>query len=492
MTNRKLRADSLAVGISVVLVMTIVQRGIGFVRGIWFCRLLDDARLGQWAIGFGFISLVTPMLLFGLPGSMPRFIEAYLQKGQLRGFLMRILGLTGLVSVLGISALLLLPAQFGSYIFGDNESINLVVGLAFAVSCVIVFNVTNEVLAGMRLVRVGQMTQFVNSVAFTALGVLWLYQGGGIAGLLVMFGVSSMIGTLPAWWVLARGWQPGEHSSQPFSGRSMWRRVIPYAAAIWAMNLLSNSFELADRYMLLHLADGGGESGDAQIGQRLLGQYHSSLLIPYLFISLANMASSMLTPYLVVDWERGAKEVVAQRLEQFMVWLSTTFTLGAAVALMLVPFVFQRFLQGRYDGGLEVMPICFLFCVWFAIATLAQAYLWVSEKGKLVAIVMALGLLTNVALNAVLVPRVGLNGAVWGTCLAHFAVLTGTWWAIGRCGYKLNSLAVWITLLPTGLLAGPVVAMLGVAIGVLASPKLRRYYGAGLAAAGCQFRAFAR
>lgn len=487
MTNRKLRADSLAVGISVVLVITIFQRGIGFVRGIWFCRLLDDASLGQWAMGFGFISLVTPMLLFGLPGSLPRFIEIYLQKGQLRGFLFRIIGLTGLVSVLGIVAMLVLPGQFGFLVFGDGEATSLVAGLAVAVSSVIVFNVTNEVMAGMRLVRVGSMTQFVSSVAFTVLGVLWLSGGGGIPGLLMMFGASALLGTIPAWWALAGGWEAGGQETQPWSGSSMWRRVLPYAAAIWAMNLLSNAFELADRYMLLHLS-----GGDATTGQRFLGQYHSSLLIPYLFISLANMASSVLTPYLVVDWESGNRALVAQRLERFLVAISTTFTLGAAVALTLVPFVFDHFLQGRYKGGMEVMPTCFLFCVWFATATLAQAYLWVSERGKLVAVVMALGLVANIVLNAILVPRVGLNGAVWGTCLAHFVVLTGTWWAIGRSGYKLDRSVIWITLLPTGLLVGPLFAVLGVAMAILANPKLRRYSGAVVSAAGCQFRAFAR
>src|SRR6056297_4340519 len=88
---RAFRADSLALGMSVMLLMTIVQRGIGFFRSSWFCRMLDDQMLGQWAMAFGFVTMITPMLLLGLPGSLPRYVETYRQQGHLRAFLKRIL-----------------------------------------------------------------------------------------------------------------------------------------------------------------------------------------------------------------------------------------------------------------------------------------------------------------------------------------------------------------------------------------------------------------
>ena len=490
MTSRRLKADTLAVGVSVVLIMTVVQRGVGFMRGIWFCRLLDEPSLGRWAMAFGFLSLVTPMMLLGIPGSLPRFIELYLQQRQLAGFLRRILALTALVSSLAVFSMLVAPGLFGKLVFDDSGSIQLVFALALAVGTVILFNVTNEILAGLRLVRLGATNQFINSVAFTVLGGYWLASGGQVAGLLVMFALSCLIGAVPGWWAFLRSaanWSTPEASEVCFPAKSMWGRVLPYAAALWSMNLLSNAFELADRYMLLHFTNGGPETG-----QRFLGQYHSSLIIPYLFISLANMGASMLTPYLVVDWEKGEKEQVAQKLERFLMMTATMFTAAAAVALVCCPWIFDNFLQGRYSEGLNVMPMCFVFSVWFAISTLAQAYLWVSERGKLVAIVMAVGLATNIAANAILVPRVGLDGAVWGTLLSHFVVLVGSWWAIGKSGFRLDSTTVWMTILPATLIAGPAVALAATVATVCASPKLRRYSAAAISAAGCQFRVFAR
>lgn len=473
------------------MIMTIVQRGIGFVRGMWFCRLLDDVDLGLWAMAFGFITLVTPMMLFGIPGSLPRFVEQYVRQNRLIGFLKRVLGLTAILSLLGVSTMLIVPQVYGQVVFGDSQSSQLVIALAISVASIILFNVTNELLAGLRLVRVGSTNQFVHSVSFTILGALWLANGGKVPGLLIMFAISSLIGVLPGWWALGRAAfvdaSSHKESVTTFPSRPMWSRLLPYAAALWAMNLLSNAFELSDRYMLLHFS-----SSDSETGQRFLGQYHSSLIIPYLFISLANMASSVLTPYLVVDWEKGNKPRVSEQLERFLIGMCTCFTAAAAIALIASPIVFNRFLEGRYSDGLGVMPLCFVFCVWFALSTFAQIYLWVAERGKLVPIVMAAGLATNISANAILVPRIGLDGAVWGTLFSHFVVLLGTWWAIGRSGFRLDAVIIWLTILPATLLAGPTAALLAIAVSFLASPKLRQFSTGTLTAAGCQFRAFAR
>ena len=43
-------ADSLAMGVVVMLAMTIIQRFVGFFRSIWICRILDDNEVGQWAM----------------------------------------------------------------------------------------------------------------------------------------------------------------------------------------------------------------------------------------------------------------------------------------------------------------------------------------------------------------------------------------------------------------------------------------------------------
>jgi len=466
---RAFRADSLALGMSVMLLMTIVQRGIGFFRSIWFCRMLDDQMLGQWAMAFGFVTMITPMLLLGLPGSLPRYVETYRQQGHLRAFLKRILWCTGGLSCAAMAMMLLVPEPFGWLIFRQSTSGSLVAAVGVTVLSVILFNSMNELVAALRQVRVVSFMQFIQSVGFTVIAITWLAVDGRLIGLVFSFAAAGLLGTLPAWWILSRNWQSLPLSNEAFDAAAMWRRVLPYAAALWVMNLLSNAFEFSDRYMILHF------SAAADMGQSLVGQYHSARIIPGLFVSVAMMGSGVLLPYMAADWEAGKQTAMAERLRKILFSVSAVFTLGASLALGFAPWLFESLLGGRYSGGLSVLPLAFTISVWAALITVAQNYLWVAERGKFVGWSLAVGLATNLALNAFLLPLYGLHGAVVATLLSHLVVLLGIWLAMRRSGFDWDSSLIWGTLLPATLLGGPIASFACVTAVLLFSSQARRW-----------------
>ena len=84
-----LQAETLVDSVLILLVLTVVQRMVGFVREILFCRWLNAEQLGQWDLGFGFLMLAAPLAVLSLPGTFPRYVERYRQQGQLRSFLRR-------------------------------------------------------------------------------------------------------------------------------------------------------------------------------------------------------------------------------------------------------------------------------------------------------------------------------------------------------------------------------------------------------------------
>ena len=88
-TSQQLRPDTLAASVTILLVANIVQRSIGFGRGILFCRWLSPDELGTWDMAYSFLLLAAPVVVLGLPGSFGRYLERYRQRGQLRTFLRR-------------------------------------------------------------------------------------------------------------------------------------------------------------------------------------------------------------------------------------------------------------------------------------------------------------------------------------------------------------------------------------------------------------------
>src|SRR5690349_10543622 len=78
-----LRHETLAQSVVALLVLAVLQRGIGFVRGVLVCRWLSPDELGQWDLAFSFLTLAAPLAVLGLPGSFGRYVEHFRQRGML-------------------------------------------------------------------------------------------------------------------------------------------------------------------------------------------------------------------------------------------------------------------------------------------------------------------------------------------------------------------------------------------------------------------------
>ena len=453
-----------------MLAMTVVQRGVGFFRGIWFCRLLDDAVVGQWSMAYDFIVMVTPIMLLGIPGSLPRYAEHFRHRGHLPALVLRLFTVTAILGGLFFTLLLCFPEQFGWFVFLDPQSTSLVVCIGVTMLATVAFNSVYQLVSSLRQVRVGSVMQFAQSVGFTLLSLAWLYMGGGVAGLILAFGLATLLAMTPGLFTLSVGWKGLPPAESPMDAASMWRRLLPYAAALWTMNLLMNIFMLSDRYMILHLLPAGGLDG-----QSAVGQYHSSRIIPLLFMSVATMLAGVLLPYLTADWEAGRKDAVRQSMRRMLFGVSIMLTLGAAASLWVAPWFFQEVLDNRYSAGLRLMPMAFVFAIWYSLLTVGQNYLWIAERGKLVAISIAIGLCVNVTLNLFLLPMWGLFGAVFATMVAHLAVLMCLWQAMKRHGYPLDESTFFVTVLPATLLAGPWISVVCIGVVCLFSTDARRW-----------------
>ncbi|MGC3972475.1 MAG: oligosaccharide flippase family protein [Pirellulales bacterium] len=134
------RASSLAEGVLILLGLTVVQRLVGFIRSILFCRWLDADQLGQWDLAFNFLMLAAPLAVFGLPGSFGRYVETYRDSGRLRTFLRR----TTWASVVPALMFCLIAAALSPWlaelIFGEREQATLVLVMSGTLAALISFN----------------------------------------------------------------------------------------------------------------------------------------------------------------------------------------------------------------------------------------------------------------------------------------------------------------------------------------------------------------
>ena len=449
------RAETLAASVVILLVMTVAQRLIGFGRGILFCRWLDPEQLGQWDVAFGFLNLAAPLAVLGLPGSFGRYVEYFRARGQFHTFLRRTVAVSTVAGLIATGAMVVERAWFSQLIFGSVQNTGMVVWLAICLAVVIAHNFLLSLFIAVRMYRFVTALQFIQSLGFAVLsiGLLAAWPLGATSAVIAYATATILSGIGSVHWL--RQLSAGETTTgRPAPHQAFWAKLVPFAGWMWITNLLAGLFEVIDRYMIIH--HGGMETHEAL---RQVGLYHSSRIVPLLFVAVAGLLGSMITPHLSHDWERGCRDAVVRRLNLVLKTLLYALFAGSVAVLFFAPLLFRVAFANKFEGGLVVLPWTLAYCAWFGTIAVAQNYLWCAERARLSTFALFAGLLLNIACNLVLLPRFGLEGAVWATSLANLFALTLIYIFSRWHGMHVDS-GTWIlTLVPVSLGLGPWVAL---------------------------------
>jgi O-antigen/teichoic acid export membrane protein len=451
-----LPTDTLADSVLILLGLSVVQRLIGFVRAVLFCRWLDPEQLGLWDMAFSFLLLAAPLAVLAIPGSFGRYLEHYRRRGQLRRFLRWTMLACGGLAVAACAGILWARQWFSALIFGSPDQAEMVALAAACLLAVVAYNFLIEMFTALRTIRLVSVMQLVNSVAFAVLGVaLLLTWRCGAASVLAAYGGSCLIAAVWAGCRLLRVWHAAPAMASPAPHAAFWAKVVPFAAWVLLASVLINLFGVVDRYMILHFS-----RTPAAAALDAVGNYHSSRVVPLLLVSIAAMLSTMITPHLSHDWEAGKHELVAARLRLFLKLFGFVLYAGAVAVLLAAPLLFTVAFRGKFPCGEAVLPWTLMYCTWFGLWLVMQNYLLCAEKARLASAALACGLILNVLLNLLLLPRLGLEGAILSTAAANALSLGLTCLFNHRLGFHLDHGAMLVILLPALLCLGPWVALL--------------------------------
>ncbi len=454
------RGDALAASVVILLGINVVQRSIGFVRSVFFCRLLSPEELGKWDLVFNFVLLAAPFVSLAIPAAFGRYAEYFRGRGQLRTMVRRTAPACFLLTLVGSTAVYLFRPEFSLLIFGSRDQTGLVVLTAACLFVTILTHYVIELLNGLRRAKVLALVHLSNCVVFAAVGIGFLYAWERSADAVVIANTIacavSLAGALlylrPAYLGLSI---PSETPSQA----EFWKKIMPFVGWITLTNLMANLFIVCDRYMIVHYADAGPNEALA-----LVGQYHSSRVVPLLLISICFLLGSVLLPHLSDDWESGRRERVQERMNLFLKLCAIGLT-GAGLAVLLFrPLIFDWAFKGKYSDGLAVLPLTLTYCVWFGLTAILQNYLFCVEKARLTSWAFATGLVLNVFLNYLLLPRFGLFGAVTATTLANFVVLVLIAWFSHLLGLRFDPASLAVLAMPALLLLGIIPSLVGMTL----------------------------
>ena len=447
----KLSADSLSTGVTFMMMLAVAQRGVGFLRTAIFCRLLPEQELGQWSLVFSFVMLSAPMTLMGITGSFGRYVEHYFQKGLVKQFFRRTGAAVTLLTATVLACIWLLQDQVAWALFGSAAQKHLLLPACLTLLTNIVYNYFLESAIALRRIRVGSLMELISSWTFAVVAVVSLFVTDlGAFGVILGFAAGNLAGAVFSGFSLSKVWSGLPSKKQSFPHVQLWQKLAPFALGLWIVNIVTNLFDLSDRYMIVHFS-----GMEPEVAQGMVGQYFSSLAVPLLMVGLSSTLAHLVMPYLSQDWEQGNVSEVSARVNLSIKMLGFVLCMASAGVLCLAPLLFNVAFGGKYDAGFAVLPYAVAFCFWRAIVLMGYNYLYCVEKTRMMCFSLLAALIINILLNAILLPRFGLTGAALATTISSVLNLTIILTIAIRLGFQWSRGVLWVFLFPLVLPAGP-------------------------------------
>jgi O-antigen/teichoic acid export membrane protein len=399
-------------GIVGYLPINLVQGIVGLLTIVTFTRLLTPAQFGDYALGFSAMSLIHTGLFTWNEAAMARFWagEAGRDDGQAHA-----------AAIYGAWRLLLLAlpvAGLIAWFWPMHAGLHWAVlaGVA-AIAPRALAKLAQERRRAAGEVRAAALLDMGQTVGGFLIGALLALAGfGGAAPLIGMGAVAAL--ALP--FVIG-----GEHR-RPRAGRLDPARVRAHAAygvPVALSLILALVLSTTDRFLLAGFLD------EAQVGVYHAGYSLANRTLDVVFIWLGAAGG----PALIMALERGGRPALAEAArEQAELMLLLTLPAATGLALVAAPLAQLMIGPALVAGAAHVTP-------WIALSGLLaglttyyfhQAFT-LGKRTRLLLVAMAIPAGLNLALNLALIPRFGLDGALWATPASYALGLAASAW-LGR------------------------------------------------------------
>ena len=416
-------------GVLGYLPVNIVQGAVGLLTIVVFTRLLSPADYGVYALAFSAMSLVYTALFVWLEAAMARFYAPEAIARRLPAHFATIYRSFAL-----LAAAFPVVAGLILWLIPMSASLRFAVGAGLAsiiVRCLLKLAQERRRAAG--AVQGAALIDIAQTIGGFVIGAGLAALGWGGAAPLVGAGAAAgvcLIWALPSELTRARG-----GAFEPARAKLYAAYGFPVAMSL----ILSLVLATTDRFLLAAYLN------EASVGVYHAGYSLANRTLDVMFIWLG-MAGG---PAAIAALERGGHAALrAAAREQAGVMIALTLPAAAGLALVARPLAALMIGPGLRDGAAHVTP-------WIAasafLAGLTTYYFHtaftLARKTRLLMLAMTLPALSNLLLNLLLIPRLGLDGALWATLISYGLG------ALASFGLGRRALALplpWVTLMRAG------------------------------------------
>ena len=472
MASLRVELKRLGTSSAVYLVPNILLRGLTFLLTPVYARAMPPGDYGTLGVATTIGSIAAVVLCLSLHGSVSRLHFEYKDGREQRTFYATLLAFMLVVPTVACITLHFLGEAGALDVFETvrfDPHLRLVLWTAYAQCFLPLPTAMYMVREQPSRVAILNVTAAVTQLALTLLYVVSFQQG--LMGALRAALHSALVTAVVAIILVAR------NAAMSFSWSILKKALafsiplVPHALGAWVLSI-------SDRLVL-----------ERYVSKEDLGRYS----IAYLFsFAVSLFAQSVTTPLGPAANRQLKDETLKHNVPPLGTYAFLSIAGAGLCSAIFATDVIRVIAPPSYRGGEGVVPWVVLGAAFQGVYYIWSTGTWFSMKTRLIPLVTAMGAITNIAINLVFVPRVGIMAAAIATAAAYgvMAILHGILahklhpiaWELRRwASITAIAIAAYITSLPLpgnvwGLVAKGAILLLALAAASMAAGirRLRR------------------
>lgn len=393
---------------------------ISFVYFILIAHFFSQEDIGTFYLALSIVGVLGIFADLGISFAFQRFIPYYLGKGEktkafalLKGAYILVIGLSLTIT------LLVLAAADNISKFYQNEQLGLslyVMALNFVINSVFLLNTY----AFVSFKRMREQTISFNAQNFLKLAltsVLLFALGSNVLALswgFVLATLGAAIWSLRALWKVIK--DEGMHGSIGMGEIfEIIKEIIPFGIIISIISSMWVIVSSTDRIMLGYMLDPEKAASEIAV-------YSFAVTLAWMVILFTGVTSTIFLPIISELHAKGKKNEM-ERLSSFAVRWTMILMAPTAIIFLIFPGELLDMMYGsEYAAGKTVM-VLFAIAGFVRGASLIHSSIFAALRMLKVELKIAvIAALVNVALNLVLIPAYGIDGAAFASAAALMLV----------------------------------------------------------------------
>jgi O-antigen/teichoic acid export membrane protein len=412
---RTLAGDTVIYGLS-----TIVTRMLNYLLTPYLTRVMATGEYGVITDLYSLIPFALVLLTMGLESGYFRFAGKAADEGEKNKLFVTLWGATIAAAVMfGVLAVMFRSSV--SEVLGYGDSPDLVTLTAVIVALDVITSMPFARLREQRKRIKYVLIRFASVVVNVAL-CLFLYsvqqQTGAAPALmanLVASGAALAL-LLPTVWNIP--WRA--------SGETL-KKVMVYSLPLLVSGIAGTAGEFIDRQMVKWLMP-------PDVAMDALGVYGATTKLAVIMILFTQMYRMAAEPFFLARFGKG--EFARQSGLAMKLYIAVAVAIFAVV--MIAKPLVVLIVGEEFRGGSELLPILLAANALAGVVLNLSFWYKQAERTWMAIAVTGTGLAVAVALNVVLVPRLGYEGAAWARLACEAAMVAVSWILVSRIKRDIN------------------------------------------------------